>query len=148
MKMRSACLLLVLGALGLSSFDSGFALAGSTTLTTSQDKQDQPAARPNILMFGDAGWDGRITDAQEQRLSSWLHNLGRAPRLALVECGAGMAIPTVRHFCERVASTFDARLIRLNPRESHVPSGEIGIPVGALEGLLGIDAHLKELWPG
>src|SRR5262249_17939971 len=61
-------------------------------------------ARPNILMFGDLEWDGSHSDAQQRRLDAWLRSVDRArARLAIVECGAGLAVPTIRRFCERTA---------------------------------------------
>jgi NAD-dependent SIR2 family protein deacetylase len=98
-------------------------------------------ARPNILMFGDWEWDGRRTDEQQQRMNRWLQEI-RGARLAVVECGSGQAISTVRHFCEG-ASRRNGTLIRINPREADVPSGQIGIDAGALETLLAIDAMLS-----
>ncbi len=94
-------------------------------------------ARPNILMFGDWGWDGRRTSEQEGRLSLWLGEVNKA-RLVAVECGSGQAIATVRHFCEGATSR-DGTLIRINPREPAVPAGQIGIAAGALETLQAID---------
>ena len=103
--------------------------------------------RPNILMFGDGGWDSARTDAQERRLGEWLGaQAGR--RVLVVEMGAGTAIPSVRSFGERLVegrSGVIASLIRINPRESHAPSHlppgrVVSIPMGALEGLRGIEA--------
>jgi NAD-dependent SIR2 family protein deacetylase len=94
--------------------------------------------RPNILMFGDGGWDASRTDAQEARLQAWLAGLGDA-RLLVVECGAGTAIPSVRLFCEeRMARS--ATLVRINVREAQVPPGGIPLAMGALEGLQRMDA--------
>ena len=98
-------------------------------------------ARPNILMFGDGAWNGGRTAAQERRLSRWLGTLGGRP-LAVVELGAGSAIPTVRYFSETTAAQAGGRLIRINPREADVPRGGIGLPMGALTGLRAIDALL------
>lgn len=97
--------------------------------------------RPNILMFGDGGWDSSLTEAQEQRLSEWLAAV-RPGSLAVVECGAGTAIPSVRHFCERVTAASKGTLIRINVREPQVPAGGIGLPLRALEALRGIAAEL------
>lgn len=91
-------------------------------------------ARPNILMFGDPDWDSSAADAQRGRLQAWLDEL-RGHRLAIVECGAGTAIPTVRWICEDLASRFGATLVRINPREPEVPEGHLAIPLGALEAL-------------
>jgi NAD-dependent SIR2 family protein deacetylase len=98
-------------------------------------------ARPNILMFGDWGWDSSHSEAQEARLSAWLSSL-HGSSLVIVECGAGTAIPTVRLACERIAERQGGTLIRINPRESMVPSGHISLPQGALEALAAIDERL------
>jgi NAD-dependent SIR2 family protein deacetylase len=97
--------------------------------------------RPNILMFGDWGWDSDRTTSQQQRLRTWLEGL--TGKLAVIECGAGLAIPTVRLFCERLASASHGRLIRINVRESEVPAGEIGLAMGALAALRGIEERLR-----
>lgn len=97
-------------------------------------------ARPNILMFGDDGWDERRSYAQEQRLGAWLRSAHGA-RVAVVECGAGKAIPTVRRFCEAMASRFGGVLLRVNVREPEVPPGRhVGLAMEALAALRAIDA--------
>lgn len=98
-------------------------------------------ARPNILMFGDFRWVDDRTNAQTQRMSDWLTET-RSSDLVVVECGAGTAVPTVRMQCERIASAFDAPLVRINPRESHGPPGTISIAMGALDALRQIGSHL------
>jgi NAD-dependent SIR2 family protein deacetylase len=100
-------------------------------------------ARPNVLMFGDGGWDGTRADAQHERLSTWLARLSPETRghVVVIECGAGTAIPTVRHFSEGVASSL-GKLVRLNVREPEVPAGHVGIPLGAREALEGIEQLL------
>ena len=76
---------------------------------------------------------------QESNLDHWLDALGGHP-LAVVELGAGSAIPTVRFFSENAASEHHGQLVRLNLRESDAPPGQIGLPLRALEGLRAIDA--------
>ena len=98
-------------------------------------------ARPNILMFGDGAWNHRRTAAQEARLDRWLGALGDRP-LAVVELGAGSAIPTVRLFSEEAAVRHGGQLVRINPREADVPASGLGLPMGALAGLRAIDALL------
>jgi len=91
-------------------------------------------ARPNILMFGDFGWEHSRTSHQERRLATWLNTLSEeGAKLAIVEMGAGTAVPTVRHTSEQIASQFDVPLIRINPRESF--GAEIELPMGAVEAL-------------
>jgi NAD-dependent SIR2 family protein deacetylase len=96
-------------------------------------------ARPNILMFGDGDWDGARTSAQEARLGAWLAAVG-AERVAIIECGAGTAVPSVRRFSERLAAEGRASLVRINPREPGVPTGHMGLATSALETLTTLEA--------
>jgi hypothetical protein len=91
-------------------------------------------------MFGDGGWIGSRTMAQYARFERWLKDLGDGAKLAIVECGAGSAVPTVRMQSERVARRDGATLIRLNPREPNTPNGHIGIAQSARAALEAIDA--------
>ncbi len=93
-------------------------------------------ARPNILMFGDGEWLAARTRWQEERWSRWLAQLEAArARLVVIELGAGKAIPTVRRQSEELVARLGARLIRINPREADVPSGQLGLNCGAAEGV-------------
>lgn len=99
-------------------------------------------ARPNILMFGDWGWDSSLAEVQGRRLRSWLETLDGSP-LAVIECGAGTAVPTVRLACENAIGRHNATLIRINLREPEVPAGQISLPMGALEALRALDERLR-----
>jgi NAD-dependent SIR2 family protein deacetylase len=101
-------------------------------------------ARPNILMFGDGEWDPRRTEQQEARLAGLLRVV-EPGKVAVVECGAGSAIPTVRHFCERLARSTKARLIRINPREPEAPAEGLGFASGAAATLAAIDEALGRI---
>ena len=95
-------------------------------------------ARPNILMFGDWGWNQARTDAQESRLKSWL---ARTSNPLVIELGAGTDVPSVRAFCEGLR----APLVRINPRAPQLGrSRGIGIAEGALAALAGIIAALEQ----
>ena len=101
-------------------------------------------ARPNILMFGDWSWIPDHTQEQEWHFSHWLNQLERDHRnLAIVEIGAGTAVPTVRLQSETVARRLGGCLIRINPRDFNVPHGQIPIPLGAAEGIYQIYKHIK-----
>ncbi len=93
-------------------------------------------ARPNILMFGDWGWQELRSDMQRHRLQDWLR---RVERLLVIEIGAGTDIPTVRLMSESASG----RLIRINPRESGLGGAQgVSLPCGGLEALRGISAAL------
>ncbi len=98
-------------------------------------------ARPNILMFGDLGWNSTRTDAQMRRLESWLGAL-EGVKLVVIECGAGQALPTVRMTCQHIAREHGGTLIRINTREPEVPPGHVSLPLGALAALGAIDERL------
>ena len=56
-------------------------------------------ARPNVLMFTDFEWLEHRQQMQARRMENWLAGV-QAP--VVVEIGAGTAIPSVRHFSQRV----------------------------------------------
>ena len=97
-------------------------------------------ARPNILMFGDWNWIPTRTQDQQFRFHYWLEQ-NRGDAIVIVECGAGTGVPTVRITSESIVSKYKAALIRINARESFVPPGQIGLPMGALEALLALLPH-------
>jgi NAD-dependent SIR2 family protein deacetylase len=95
-------------------------------------------ARPNIAMFGDFSWLEERNAAQSVRFQQWLYTLmTKSARLAVIELGAGTAIPTVRRASEGIVQRLGGSLIRINLREADVPSapGHYGIAAGALEGI-------------
>ena len=96
-------------------------------------------ARPNILMFGDAGWDDTAEAPHLAACAAFV----RAHRddLAVVELGAGTVVPTIRLLAER-ASAATGALIRINVREPGVRRG-VGIAAGAAEALAALDARLS-----
>ncbi|MGJ7917815.1 SIR2 family NAD-dependent protein deacylase [Massilia sp. LXY-6] len=99
-------------------------------------------ARPNILMFNDSGWIGTRQDRQAVRRHEWLD---RVRRPVVIELGAGIAIPTVRHFSHRIAQRPGAALIRINPREPHIGMlPGVAIAGGALDVLSAIDQHMGQ----
>lgn len=96
-------------------------------------------ARPNVLMFGDADWVPGRSEAQQHAFQGWLAECLEG-RVAVIEMGAGRALPTVRWMCERVAARASVPLVRINPREPEGPRGTLSIRAGALEALQAIDA--------
>ena len=93
-------------------------------------------ARPNILMFGDWGWNSAREEAQQRNFDGWFASVvAKDWRIAVIEIGAGSHVPTIRHFSERVGQMPNATLIRINPREAFGPEGTISLDMGALEAL-------------
>ncbi len=99
-------------------------------------------SRPNILMFGDWSWLPDRTRIQERCFDNFVETLGDK-RIAVIEMGAGSAIPTIRATSERIGWNHEnATVIRINPREADIKAPHISMPCGALEGLRKIDALL------
>ena len=100
--------------------------------------------RPNILMFGDVSWVDTRTLAEQQRFGKWLAALPPKPgALAIVELGAGTAVPTVRLTSEHLMRRANASLVRINVREPEAPHGAVALALGAEDALLRIDAALS-----
>lgn len=99
-------------------------------------------SRPNILMFGDCHWLPERTRIQEQHFNRFLiENSDR--RIAVIEIGAGSAIPTIRATSESIGwGLKQACVVRINPREPQINLPHISIACGALEALKNIDAAL------
>eukprot|EP00405_Crypthecodinium_cohnii_P036361 CAMPEP_0206541660 /NCGR_PEP_ID=MMETSP0325_2-20121206/9738_1 /ASSEMBLY_ACC=CAM_ASM_000347 /TAXON_ID=2866 /ORGANISM="Crypthecodinium cohnii, Strain Seligo" /LENGTH=301 /DNA_ID=CAMNT_0054039627 /DNA_START=185 /DNA_END=1090 /DNA_ORIENTATION=- len=107
-------------------------------------------ARPNILMFGDMYWEGSRTGAQQRRFMKWVQSMKKSDsNLVVVELGAGEAVPTVRRTSEAMVRQLGGTLLRINPRDSHVPHGVNGLSLacGSKEGqgLELIDSELAKL---
>lgn len=90
-------------------------------------------------MFGDWSWLQARARVQNNASNQFLRkNVGR--RIAVIEMGAGTAIPTIRNLSERIGRKKNVTVIRINPRDPLIRSPHISIARGALEGLQSIDA--------
>ncbi len=98
-------------------------------------------ARPNVLMFGDDSWLSERTDGQERLFQSFLEDNAGCPA-AVVEMGAGTAIPTMRALSERLGRRRGVTVVRINPREPWIDDPHVSIAEGALAALTRIDAAL------
>ncbi len=96
--------------------------------------------RPNILMFGDWGWDGSRQEKQSGDYSMWLRETDES-NLVIIECGAGTAVPTVRYETEKLANRI-ATAIRINVREPEISPPNLSISEGAYHSLRKIDEIL------
>jgi NAD-dependent SIR2 family protein deacetylase len=95
--------------------------------------------RPNILMFGDYGFNPMRESRQRQAYEKWVETTDLS-KLVVVECGAGSVIPSVRMFGEDTANHFGGTLIRINNSVSDARAGDrhISICMGAKDALVEI----------
>jgi NAD-dependent SIR2 family protein deacetylase len=98
-------------------------------------------ARPNVLMFGDGGFDPVLTDAQERRFAGFLHDIGGGS-IVVLEVGAGTAVPTIRRIGQYLVHQHGAKVLRINPREADGAPGVLPIAAGAVEALEAIHEAL------
>ncbi|CAK0796316.1 unnamed protein product, partial [Prorocentrum cordatum] len=109
-------------------------------------------SRPNVWFCHDRNYQARKSaSARRDAFNDWLASLAETKKkLVVVECGGGMAIPTVRVESEDAVENSGpgSLLLRLNPTDCKVPAERgVGIPLGGREGLLRIDAALKAVLP-
>jgi NAD-dependent SIR2 family protein deacetylase len=101
-------------------------------------------ARPNVLMFNDWNWASERSEVQRRREDRWLESSPDNRRVVVVEIGAGTAIPSVRHFSQRIVYELGGRLVRINPREFSVPSAlDVGLASGASHALAEINRLIR-----
>lgn len=87
-------------------------------------------ARPNILMFNDDCWVPVRQSFQRLNFDVWRD---RAQRMVIIECGAGVEIPSIR----RLSNSQGSPVIRINPRHPQLPDGGgISLPMGAKKALV------------
>jgi hypothetical protein len=96
-------------------------------------------------MFGDWAWIAERSLGQRKRLAAWLETRSSNNHpLAVVEIGAGEAVPTVRNQVEQAIRRYKARLIRINPRDYQVPDKiHVSLPLGGAEAVDGIFRRLQ-----
>ncbi len=98
--------------------------------------------RPNIFMFGDWSWLQDRMRSQNLAFDRFLKNNSDS-RIAVIEMGAGKAIPTIRSLSERIGRKEQATVIRINPREPTIRAPHISITSGALSGLQHLDTLVR-----
>ncbi len=96
-------------------------------------------ARPNILMFNDWHWIDARKDFQR---SSWQVWASQPKAKIVIELGAGVDIPSIRHIGEKQACP----VVRINPRHFSLREGSgVSLPMGAREALMAIERELELL---
>jgi NAD-dependent SIR2 family protein deacetylase len=112
-------------------------------------------ARPNVWYCKDGQY---VLDERSRAISEeyerWIHQMELShAKIAVIECGAGLVIPSARIESELICERLNGALVRINPVDHMVPvedlaeqyRASIGIPLGAREGLTRILAEVKHL---
>lgn len=86
-------------------------------------------ARPNIVMFNDETWVPPRQSLQRLNWDVWRKNAGT---LVVIECGAGIGIPSIR----RLSLSQGSPAIRINPQYPQLPEGAgVSLPMGGKQAL-------------
>jgi len=98
-------------------------------------------ARPNIYMFRDNTFLSDRSDAQEEKFQEFLHrNHGKS--ILVFEIGSGPHVQSIRKKTRMLGLQHNAKIVRINPKDFKIKEPHIGIGLGALEALEGIDRYI------
>ena len=95
-------------------------------------------------MFGDGSWIEAREASQSAKLQTWLKTVIKP---VIIEIGAGVDLPSVRCFSQRIYQQFDGFLVRINLDElASTPHNESSVTIHAsaldalrdLEGMVNI----------
>lgn len=115
-------------------------------------------ARPAVVMFGDGTVQTDRIDQQQANHQAWIsHVIENQGKLAIIEIGAGVAIPSIRLSSFSTCCDHLAPLIRINPENPELSPCKyftvvddvdfefVGLPMGAMEAIAGINDILNTL---
>ncbi|WP_338763930.1 Sir2 family NAD-dependent protein deacetylase [Bernardetia sp. ABR2-2B] len=100
-------------------------------------------ARPNVYMFRDDTFVNTRTKAQEKNFQKFLDK-NKGKNIIVFEIGSGSHVQAVRMKTRFLKSNYDAKIIRINPKDFKIKSPHIGIDKGALEALTQIDNYIND----
>lgn len=90
-------------------------------------------------MFNDWVWMSSRTENQRTARAIWMNNTNMQ---VVIELGAGVDIPTIRHTSEAQGCP----VIRINTRHPQLPEGMgVSLRMGAKDGLSAIAAELRKI---
>jgi len=99
-------------------------------------------ARPNIYMFRDNTFLPDRDNEQKQRFNEFLEqNKGKS--IVVFEIGSGPHVQSIRKNTRMLGLKYNAKIVRINPKDSKIRKPHIGIGRGALEALTKIDSFLS-----
>ncbi len=110
-----------------------------------EEEEEAIPTRPNILMFGDSNFVEDRYLKQQNKMNEFLQSIKEAKQqVAIIEIGAGLAVPRVRWTSEELQNKLGCKLIRINPLESQGPKGTtISISLGCLDAMKSIFSFIS-----
>ncbi|MDF1549218.1 MAG: hypothetical protein P1P88_15435 [Bacteroidales bacterium] len=99
-------------------------------------------SRPNIYMFRDNTFLSDRNDVQEKKFQEYLsQNQGKS--MLVFEIGSGPHVQSIRKKTRMLGIHHQAKIVRINPKDFKIKEPHIGINLGALEALEGIDGYIQ-----
>lgn len=98
-------------------------------------------ARPNVYMFRDFTYIDTRSKAQEQNFQAFLQK-NQNKNLLVFEIGSGPHVQTIRVKTRMLKSDYNAKIVRINPKDYAIKPPHIGIAEGALVALKEIDEYI------
>jgi NAD-dependent SIR2 family protein deacetylase len=99
-------------------------------------------ARPNVYMFRDETYINTRSKAQDKYFQEFLkQNIGK--KFLVLEIGSGPHVQSIRVKTRMLRKEYEARVVRINPKDFKIKEPNIGLSATALSALSAIDNQLE-----
>jgi NAD-dependent SIR2 family protein deacetylase len=99
-------------------------------------------ARPNVYMFRDETYINRRSKGQDKHFQEFLKvNTGK--KFLVLEIGSGPHVQSIRIKTRMLRKDYEARVVRINPKDFKIKAPNIGLSATALSALSEIDTYLE-----
>jgi len=109
---------------------------------TQESQNSKIMARPNVYMFRDDTFVNTRTKAQEENFQHFLDK-NKGKNIVVFEIGSGPHVQAVRMKTRFLKTNYDAKIVRINPKDYRIKAPHIGIDTSALKALSEIDLFLE-----
>jgi len=100
--------------------------------------------RPNVYMFRDFAYISKRSDEQEKKFQEFL-SIHKNNSIIVFEIGSGPHVQSIRKKTRMLGINYNAKIVRINPKDSKIKAPHIGIAQGALETLTEIDNLINQM---
>lgn len=99
-------------------------------------------ARPNVYMFRDNTYILSRSEQQKKKFQLFLDQ-NKGHEIIVFEIGSGPHVQSIRKKTRRLGIDYNAKIVRINPKDFKIKAPHIGISKGALEALSEIDIFIN-----
>jgi len=98
--------------------------------------------RPNVYMFRDYAYISSRSDEQEKRFQEFLQK-NKEYQIIVFEIGSGPHVQSIRKKTRMLKLNYNAKIVRINPKDFKIKEPHIGIGKGALETLTEVNKFIN-----